>query len=87
MYIDNNWKSNDRTSRHEDFVLLFLFYRLNISTIFFELHCIAKGGTIKWLVRKLRVSLAERSTDMKINEEVSSHVSKTIGMYAIITTA
>ncbi|WAR28121.1 SL9A2-like protein [Mya arenaria] len=31
------------------------------------------GGTIKWLVKKLRVKLADKDKDMSLNEEISNH--------------
>jgi len=36
-----------------------------------------QGGSIKWLVKKFRVQLADKNHDMNLNEEVSNHVGLT----------
>jgi hypothetical protein len=39
----------------------------------FDIFCV-QGGTIKWLVKKLRVKLAEGDPEMNLNRELASHV-------------
>ncbi|XP_060600356.1 Na(+)/H(+) exchanger protein 7-like [Ruditapes philippinarum] len=49
-----------------------MFVTTTLFVIFFTVF--VQGGTIKWLVRKLRVKLAESTPDMQITEELSNHV-------------
>ncbi|KAH3812598.1 Na(+)/H(+) exchanger protein 7-like [Dreissena polymorpha] len=49
-----------------------LFVTATLFVIFFTVF--VQGGTIKWLTKKFRISLADTSKEMRINEELSSHV-------------
>ncbi|XP_045201106.1 sodium/hydrogen exchanger 1-like [Mercenaria mercenaria] len=49
-----------------------MFVTTTLFVIFFTVFI--QGGTIKWLVKILRVKLAESRPDMQITEELSNHV-------------
>ncbi|KAH3812597.1 hypothetical protein DPMN_141033, partial [Dreissena polymorpha] len=49
-----------------------LFVTTTLFVIFFTVF--VQGGTIKWLTKKLRITLAETSKEMCINEELSNHM-------------
>ncbi|XP_052782496.1 Na(+)/H(+) exchanger protein 7-like isoform X2 [Mya arenaria] len=49
-----------------------MFVTTTLFIIFFTVFI--QGGTIKWLVKKLRVKLADKDKDMSLNEEISNHV-------------
>ncbi|XP_060600352.1 Na(+)/H(+) exchanger protein 7-like isoform X2 [Ruditapes philippinarum] len=49
-----------------------LFVTTTLFIIFFTVF--VQGGTIKWLVKKLRVKLAEGDPEMNLNRELASHV-------------
>ncbi|KAL4220616.1 hypothetical protein ACF0H5_021013 [Mactra antiquata] len=49
-----------------------MFVTTTLFVIFFTVFI--QGGTIKWLVKKFRVKLAQTNTEMRLNEELSSHV-------------
>ena len=57
--------------------LQFFFFMNHLINITLCKHIILfnfQGGTIKWLVKKLRIKLASQNKEMNLYEELSNHV-------------